>query len=198
MTEPRPFHVDLFAEDRGHELFLTALVERLAREAGRTVTITVRSARGGHGKALAELKLYQLTEIRKRKALPDLLIVAIDGNCKGYAKARKEILEKIEKSLKHFTVAACPDPHIERWYLADPESFCKVVGKHPDVKQDKCERDYYKNALTSAVREAGFIPTLGGIEFAEDLIAAMDLGRAGRAHTSLGDLIESLTAKLRR
>ena len=30
-------------------------------------------------------------------------------------------------------VAACPDPHIERWFLADPPSFHEVVGHWPVV-----------------------------------------------------------------
>ena len=51
--------IDLFAEDRAHEEFLKAVIYRLAREENKRVRIRFRSARGGHGKALSELRFYQ-------------------------------------------------------------------------------------------------------------------------------------------
>ena len=39
--------IDLFAEDRAHEAFLCPLLERLARETEKEVSVRVRSARGG-------------------------------------------------------------------------------------------------------------------------------------------------------
>ncbi len=51
--------VDLFAEDRAHEEFLRALIQRLAREETCELwNLRVRSARGGHGRALDELSNY--------------------------------------------------------------------------------------------------------------------------------------------
>ena len=47
--------VDLFAEDFGHESFLSALLQRLAGEYELAVTIRAYSVRGGHGKVIAEL-----------------------------------------------------------------------------------------------------------------------------------------------
>jgi hypothetical protein len=46
----------LFAEDSGHEAFLVALVERMAKQQDIAVTIRPYSVRGGHGTVLAELK----------------------------------------------------------------------------------------------------------------------------------------------
>jgi hypothetical protein len=54
-----PLVIDLFAEDRAHEELLGPLIERLARENGRQAYVHVRSARGGHGRVIQELDLYQ-------------------------------------------------------------------------------------------------------------------------------------------
>lgn len=92
---------------------------------------------------------------------------------------------------------ACPDPHVERWYLADPESFKEVVGHQPTIGKKKCVRDYYKNALANAVRKAGHPATLGGIEFAQELVERMDLYRAGKNERSLKAFVDDLRGRLR-
>ena len=50
--------IDLYCEDHGHELFVTALIRRLAREERVTVDLKTRSGRGGHGRAVTELKAW--------------------------------------------------------------------------------------------------------------------------------------------
>jgi hypothetical protein len=62
----------------------------------------------------------------------------------------------------------------------------------------KCERGRYKRLLSSAVQAAGHIPTLGGIEFAQELAAAMDLYRAGKNDPALGAFIDDLQKMLQR
>src|SRR5262249_31749437 len=148
--------VDLFAEDRAHEQLLCPLTERLARDHARPVQIRVRSARGGHGRALAELKLYQQGMLKGigGERIPDLLVVAIDANCKSYAAAQREIQETLTEEFRGRAVAACPDPHIERWYLADLDTFHQVVGIRPSFGEQKCERGVYKQLLAEAVIEA--------------------------------------------
>jgi hypothetical protein len=69
-----------------------------------------------------------------------------------------------------------------------------VVGVTPSLKQQKCERDYYKNLLSQAVVNAGHPATLGGIEFARELVDGMSYYRAGRADSSLKHFIEKLSA----
>ncbi len=196
----RPVIVDLFVEDRAHEEFLKPLISRIASEEGIQVSTRVRSARGGHARAIQELKLYG--KLLEKNALgeehPDMLIVAIDGNCTTFAKKRTEIQTTVRVPSFDRLVVACPDPHVERWYLADPNSFQSVVGQRPIVSREKCMRDYYKKALTRAVREAGHPVTLGGIEFAPELVAAMDLHRAGRTDHSLRAFVDELRAKLRQ
>lgn len=196
----RAIVVDIFVEDRAHEELLKPLLARIAAEEGVAVRPRVRSARGGHGRAVTEYELYQRL-VRKGAAfaaMPDLVVVAIDGNCTTFAKKRSEIEGATNASFVDRLVVACPDPHVERWYLADPESFRTVVGQQPAVGRKKCERDHYKHILAKAVREAGHPPTLGGVEFASELVGAMDLYRAGKNDHSLGAFVDDLRGKLRQ
>jgi hypothetical protein len=186
--------IDLFVEDRAHEEFLKALVQRLAREASLAIEVRVRSARGGHGLALKELGLYQHGVEKGLAGLtqPDVLVVGIDANCRPFSEARKSVEDSIAPAFKNTTAIACPDPHVERWYLADPESFKEAVGKQPRLGRKKCERDLYKNRLAQAVAAAGHPPTLGGLEFAQDIVEAMDLYRAGKNERSLKHFLDDI------
>ncbi|MBI4676021.1 MAG: DUF4276 family protein [Elusimicrobia bacterium] len=191
--------MDIFVEDRAHEAFLVPMLRRIAREEDVAVTPRVRSGRGGHGRAVAELGRYQ-DLVRKGAAgatAPDLLIAGIDGNCSTFAKAKKAIKGATHAPFSSRLVVACPDPHVERWYLADPESFKEVVGLWPTVAKKKCSRDYYKNALAKAIRKAGHPATLGGIEFAQELVERMDLYRAGKNDRSLKSFADDLRTNLR-
>jgi hypothetical protein len=181
-------NIDLFAEDRAHEEFLKAVIHRLARGEKLKVKIRSRSARGGHGKALSEFRAYQKAVLFGEEIfspVPDLLFVAIDANCDSFRLAHKGIEGSIRAEFKDKTVIACPDPHIERWYLADKASFTAVVGREPRVGKRKCKRDYYKSALANAIVAAGHPPTLGGIEFAKEIVDAMDFYAAGGVDRSL-------------
>lgn len=189
--------LDLFAEDRAHQAFLEAILRRIADEEGKSVRIRVRSARGGHGKVLRELKIFQRTLTLKGE-LPDILVVAIDGNCKGLNEARKEISEQLAEPWRDRSVLACPDPHIERWFLLDAVHFAARVGVPPKLPKRKCGRDIYKSALANAVIVAGHPPTLGGIEFAEELALGMDFFRAGKADRSFQLFVEDAIARIRR
>lgn len=192
--------IDLFAEDRAHEEFLKAAIHRLAREEAKRVRIRFRSARGGHGKVLTELRFYQRAVLSQgliNASIPDLLFVAIDANCSSFNAARREIEERIESELRDRTVIACPDPHIERWYLDDKTAFTKVIGKQPRVGRKKCERDYYKTALASVITAAGYPATLGGIEFAEEIVEAIDFYAAGKIDRSFKHFLDDARRLIR-
>jgi Domain of unknown function (DUF4276) len=194
-----PVAVDIFVEDRAHEAFLVPMLQRIARQENIVVSSRVRTGRGGHGRAVAELALYQRV-VKKGApgfAPPDLLIAGIDGNCSTFAKAKKAIEEATNPPFSDRLVVACPDPHVERWYLADPASFQDVIGHQPTIGKKKCTRNYYKNALANAVRKAGHPATLGGIEFAPELVERMDLYRAGKNARSLKAFVDDLRGKLR-
>jgi hypothetical protein len=191
--------VDLFVEDRAHEELLKHLVARVATEVGVPTRLRIRSARGGHGRAIQEYRNYQSVVTRNASSdpLPDLIVVGIDGNCMTAPGKRKEIGEATEPSFRGRLVAACPDPHVERWYLADLHSFHVVVGHRPTLGRKKCERDHYKRLLSEAVRRAGHPPTLGGIEFAEEIALSLDLYRASKNDSSFGSFVDDLRSGLR-
>lgn len=192
--------VDLFAEDKGHEEFLKPLIHRVAADEKRKVTVKVRSARGGHGVTLRELKLYQRSVLSNvgDLSLPDLLVVARDSNCRSYTETTNEIRNELDAAFANRTILACPDPHVELWYLADLDAFSNVVGVRPSMAAAKCEKGYYKNILASAVIAAGHPPTLGGIEFARELVSAMDLYVAGKTDACLRHFVQDLRNALRQ
>ena len=194
-----PLVVDLFVEDRAHEVFVGALVDRIAREEQAALSAQVRSARGGQPRALREYGAYQtlLEKGVSTTRAPDLVVVVIDGNCSTPQKKRREIHETTRSPLLDRLVTGCPDPHVERWFLADPDSFQQVVGHRPVVGSDKCQSGHYKRLLAEAIRLGGQPPTLGGIEFAAELVKAMDLYRAGKNDSSLKAFVDDLRRRFR-
>ena len=194
----RPLTIDLFVEDRAHEAFIGALVRRVVQEEEIKARVRVRSARGGHGHALYELRTYlRMVEKGVLENPPELVVAAIDGNCSTPVKKKAEIEDAAQGRVGEWLVAACPDPHIERWFLADPDSFHEIVGHRPRVGRKKCERNHYKRLLSDSIRRGGHPSTLGGIEFAVELVDGMDLFRAGKADSSLRGFVDDLRAKLR-
>jgi hypothetical protein len=186
--------IDLFVEDRGHEEFLQALINRLAKKYDVDIETQFSNARGGHGKVMGKLKTYINGLQDDNEILPDLLIVAIDGNCKGFSGCKQEI-DKVMKDFQGSVVYAIPDPHIERWLLLDSAAFKKVLGKGCSAPIQKCERDLYKKLLLQAVRNTGVNPPLGGIEYTEDLVNALDLEYLERLGDSLSKLLKDLRYK---
>jgi len=190
--------VDLFAEDKAHEEFLRALIDRLARKEGKDVVVRVQSARGGHGRAITELKIYQKIRLKVGGGeLPNILVIAIDGNCKPFADAKREIEASLESGFQPIAAVACPEPHIERWFLADPAGCKQVIGIAPRLSKRKCDRNVYKKLLSDTVEKAGHISLLGGIEFARELVEVMDLDHVSKAEKSFHAFIDSIVGLLR-
>lgn len=186
-----------FGEDSGHEQVISSLLKRLSAEEDVPFTLTWRSATHGHGKVVSELKSL-LRDIRKEKGIfPELIVVATDANCVGYNRRRRDITDLTDRIPGIRVVCALPDPHVERWLLIDSAAFKSVLGTGCQAPDQKCERDRYKRLLREAVRRAGISPSLGGIEYAEDIVNAMDLDRAGRDDPSLGHFLAELRLVLR-
>jgi hypothetical protein len=185
--------IALFVEDYAHKEFLAALLQRLAQESGVDLRLDWRNARRGHGAVVNELKQFLRDLIRGRDSMPDLIVVATDANCKGLVERLRQIAEVTAKTAVP-TVCAVPDPHIERWLLADSAAFKEVFGRGCAAPDMKCERSRYKKLLVDAIRESGVTPSLGGIEFADDIVNAMDLTRAAGVDTSLGRFIDEMRA----
>ena len=195
-----PLAVDLFAEDRAQEAFVGALLRRIAREEKLALRVQTRFAKGGSPRALSEFRVYQVL-LEKGAILgsvPDLVVVVIDGNCATPTRKREESEGTIRPGLINRVVAGCPNPHVERWFLDDPDSFHDVVGHRPVVGPEKCERQHYKRLLTTAIRQGQGVAPLDGVEFAPDLVEAMDLYRAGKLDASLRAFVEELRAKFRQ
>jgi hypothetical protein len=192
--------IDLFAEDKAHEAFLKATIARFSSQFGILSHIRVISARGGHGKAISEYSLYQgiLEKNMLQTDNPDIMVIAIDCNCKGPQKMVRSISECVHEKYQARTVYACPDPHIERWYLSDPDAIKNIIGASIQLPRKKCNRDFYKRILADVVKKAGHPPSLGGIEFADELVNEMDFYRAGKAENSLNLFVKSLAAALKR
>jgi hypothetical protein len=187
----------LFGEDHGHEVIVGALARRLANEAHVPIEVRTRSATGGHGRMLSELRQFVSELGRGQAALPDLLIVARDANCRGRAACLEEV-QQVVAEYRSQTIVAAPDPHIERWCLLDSQAFKQVLGEGCQTPDDKCDRHRYKKLLADAVRAAGVQPLLGGIEHAADIIGAMNLARAELADSSFVALARELRAAFHR
>lgn len=197
MSSPR-HRVALFCEDQGHEQVGSALIRRLAREVGAHVLVDPMCARGGRGRAIAELKTWQRAlQLGKKTGVPDLLVVLIDGNCEGVNATRKQIEPMIDPSVCPVAVIGVPDPHVERWLIADPEAFTALIGAPPPADPGKCGRDIYKRIIRETVERAG-MPLLSDVlELSPDLIDSMDLFRAGKTQPALGQLLDELQRALR-
>lgn len=193
--------IDLFVEDKAHEEFVRALIQRIATQEGKEVNIRIASATGGHGKALAELDVYQTSRRILSSAidgLPDILVIAIDANCSKYSNMKNQILAHLSIPFKDIAILAIPDPHIEKWYLADSEAIHSVAGIRPSLGKRKCIRNYYKEKLSNIFIDAGHPLTLGGIEFAPEIVDHIDLFRAGKNEKSFKIFVDCLTSALRR
>ncbi len=193
--------IGYFLEDNLHELFFTTLTRRVAEDLGVVIALDVRNATGGKGRVMAELKSY-LRDVRAgRETQYPILVVAIDSNCSKYQEKRNQI-EQIKEQTGYSgeMVCAVPDPHIERWYLADAEGFRRAIaGSQPlSLPGYKCEREHYKKALRHAFRTAGISPQLDGAEYAREIVAEMDLYRAGQTDAALKHFLDDLRSTLRR
>ena len=192
-----------FLEDVGQEAFLIALTERIAEGVGLTtdkLRHDPRSTIGGKGMAVSELRRF-LRDVRRERERPfDVLIVAIDGNCQGYAEKRDEILRVVKQTgYPGRVVCAIPNPHIERWYLVDAQCLRRVIEAEtqPETPVYKCERGRYKHALREAFRQAGIVAPLGGAEYGPEIAAALDLYIVGKADAGFKHFVDELRVALK-
>ncbi|PWT85487.1 MAG: hypothetical protein C5B56_13975 [Proteobacteria bacterium] len=186
----------LLAEDDAQEKFVGTLIRRIAQEKGVPLEIRVRSSRTGYGGVLLELQALAKACASGKEIVPDLVVVAVDANCKGPNERRGEVEARAGDTLRDRLVSAIADPHVERWFLLDGAAFNTVLGRGCQAPDQKCEKDRYKGLLIQAVLDAGIEPLLGGIEYAEDLAYAMDLRRAAGSDAAFARFIAALGGKL--
>lgn len=175
-----------FFEDRAQEGFIKALVERIAQEVSIPLSSLVHDVRSAqHGsRVITEFKRFAKDTMGANPSDVDLLIVAIDGNCRGYrerVEELKKLLDRHPKSkrlikpghpFRDKVIYAVPDPHIERWYLMDQRAFKLGVGidKSPELPSYKCKRDHYKQLLAKTLKESNTGSLLTGAEYAERIV----------------------------
>jgi hypothetical protein len=188
--------VSLFCEDRGHESVGVALIRRVAREKAVQVTVTTLSARGGKGRALSELKAWQRLAAANRAFVPDLLVVLHDSNCTPWNAVRQQVLSVVDEAVVPAAAIGCPDPHVERWLLADPAAFGRVIGVEPAADPGKCEREAYKKIVGEALAESGEPVLVDLWDVAAEIVDEMDLHRASRRQSSLRHFLRDLRASL--
>jgi hypothetical protein len=189
--------VTLFCEDSFHEKFIGALLDRFGFDNGVGVESRFLSSRGGLPQMHHEFKLFLRDLSRQRQQLPDAIIVVADANCQGY-NGRKDLMDGPLTHYPQFQQLvsyAIPDPHIERWMLVDPAAFQAVFGRGCTLPTIKCRKDEYKRLLRSEIRQSGVEAPLGGEEFAEDIVRAMDLDRVEVREASLRLFLRDLKAK---
>jgi len=171
-----------FLEDRAHESFLTALVERVALEEGLRTEPRVLSSTGGAGRVVQELQQYAMDVGRHFEGACwfDVLVVGIDGNCRSRATRVREIDRAVAGSgLEQCVVHCVPDPHIERWYLLDIGALRQATGLEVAVSVPpyKCERSVYKSILVEQLKAVGSL--LGGPEYGAEIAGALDFDVVG-------------------
>ena len=186
--------ITLFCEDSFHENFVRALLDRFASEYDVSITTRFRSSRGGLPRLHGELKDFLRDLSKETHPMPDRIIVVVDANCQGHG-GRKKMLDAVLHNYPQFQQSvdyAIPDPHIERWMLVDPIAFQTVFQRGCTLPAIKCEKDEYKRLLRNEIRESGVDAPLGGQEFAEDIVKAMNLARVELQESSLGHFLKTL------
>ncbi len=192
-------HVLYFLEDRAQEGFIKALVERIAREESITagsLIHDIRSASGGY-RVIQAFKNFLKDTNKKMPFDIDFLVVAVDGNCKGYKDRIKELEKYIKPNhpLQNRIIYAIPDPHIERWYIIDQRAIKEGVGlnKGPDLPAYKCRKNYYKQILRQALRGSNISSLLGGVEYAEKIVESIkDLDALGKENSGFQTFVQGL------
>jgi len=190
----------LFCEDSFHERFVGALIRRFEEERWLKVNPVFLSAQGGLPRMQGEFRDFLRDLARDRHRIPDAVVVVADANCLGHH-GRRELLEGALARFPQFqqlVFYAIPDPHIERWMLADPRAFQTVFHRGCTTPAVKCAKDEYKRLLPMEIRKSGIEAPLGGEEFAEDIVKAMDFGHAETREDSLERFLQALKGLFKR
>ena len=186
------------------EGFIKALVNRVAQDLSMPIDSLrhdIRSARDG-STSIREFKRFMRDTMQTDSSDADLLIVTIDGNCKGYRERIRQLEGYVSPNhpLRHKMVFAVPDPHIERWYIMDQRAFKNGVGidRAPDMPPYKCKKDYYKSLLRQALAESDVSSFLGGAEYAENIVNNMvSIDALSDQNAGFGTFVDSLRDSLR-
>ena len=156
------------------------------------------SSRGGHGRAISELKAWQRGLRSGAFARGDALLVVIDANSTGWRAMEREIRAAIDSSLYPHVLVGCPDPHVEVWCAADPAAFQSLFSAAVPSAPSRGGRLVFKQWLRTALEQAGAVVIGDAMDISLDLLPVMDLNRACRNDDSLSHLVSGIRAWLRR
>jgi hypothetical protein len=193
-----------FLEDLAQEGFITSLVKRVAVEesiATDTLVHDIRSSRGG-SRVIQEFKEFIRDTSKVGSSDIDFLVVAIDGNCRGYNNRVRDLDKYIKSNhpLEGRVVYAVPDPHIERWYLMDQRALKAGIGLDivPNLPPYKCKRDHYKQVINQALKQSNVNSLLGGAEYAERIVDNIaNLESLGQQNAGFHSFLENLRSMFR-
>lgn len=191
--------ITYFVEDEAQEVFIKALIQRLAIDAGVSLQHDPGSVTGG-SRSLVSLKTFLHEEQHRHVRATDLLVISIDGNCQGYQRKIADIHDTIQRA--HYPkpfVCAVPDPHIERWYLCDHQALRQALSssiKPTPSPKNKCGRDWYKTEYHRLFQEAEIPIIVNDYEYAEAIVEKLDLYKAGKKEPSLGQFLHDLRSAL--
>ena len=147
---------------------------RFAEKYNVEYDIFIRTVIGGTGAVKSELTKYARELALLKGQFYDVIIIVKDANCQRWQDIKRWITSKFKQIN---TIFAIPEPHIEKWYLIDPSAIKKIIGHGYTTPSGKCDRDYYKQELFKAIRQAGIIPPLGGIEYANDIVDYINIDK---------------------
>jgi hypothetical protein len=81
--------------------------------------------------------------------------------------------------------------------LVDHNAFQTVFRRGCTLPAIKCAKDEYKRLLRDEIRRSGIDSPLGGQEFAEDIVGAMNLAKCETKEPSLSSLLKEMRGTFR-
>jgi len=204
-----------FFEDVAQERLIGTLIDRVAEEIGirrQRLQREVRVAEPGF-RVHEQLKTFAKQGTHELSGPDVVLVVAIDCNCMGRATRQKQLEKSMGVKRRngrkgkppdgivagHHIVFCLPDPHIERWYIADQHAFNEAIGPRtaPQMPAYKCEQDYYKSILREALTKADSRPLLGGAEYGELIAQKINLQWLSGADAAFKSFYDELRGALK-
>jgi hypothetical protein len=187
-------------EDQAHAQFVPRLFRRIAEAEGVDLDNRELTPMGGAGRTIGGLRQL-LADVRAGSiAQPDAIVVGIDADCGTQGERAQQVRRACElEQYAGSVLTAEPDPHIEIWYVADPNYVQQLLQTpdRPPIPNIRCRKQEYKDRLRSIVRSSGDPTPLGGVEYGPEIAAGMDLYDAGRNVASLRRFVDDARSFLR-
>ncbi|MBF2754625.1 MAG: hypothetical protein ISN29_05125 [Gammaproteobacteria bacterium AqS3] len=188
--------ISAFGEDACHRIVIGTLIERVAEQMNVEAAIKWHNSIRGQPRVVRELKEY-FRDLENRGGWPDLIVVVMDANDKGWNKRIRDIPKNASPVP---VVRAIPEPYIESWLMLDNEAFSDLFGKgfQTPKKNFKHNRDFYKHALREAYIQTGSDDDIGVIDIAKKIAPKINLKPASGGNKSLKRFLKELRDALQQ